>query len=382
MLDRRQSLLSATGPRELEQSTAELLGAQLHRALYRPDDDLHLVWWFAELAKDVLNLATRPAPENDPARQSAWRLLHGLIAIAPSDLFGEDVQQLVDSNVREAEPSWLTHVCRVQATGASWRMTDIFGTRMAVIAAYEYPGGIDPHVYLFDVDACGPLDVVGAGVFDTVDAAARSWQATVGPAASNSRLDRVTDPADLSFLPFSDDPTAPTGFESHNRMDNWFRTGRRIDELVATLRRRGTPIPPPVEPRDAPSVQSSIEHFTEWFAVRHDAPPAPNATAQLISVWLDGLFPGTRACVSPHRVTFLKVLIGTWPPGRAAAAAWDLLPEWARYLGERAGLSASALSAIAAAAQEATAESCGSAHLLQCLPLGFRDPLEDEGDRQ
>jgi hypothetical protein len=50
-----------------------------------------------------------------------------------------------------------------------------------------YPGGVDPSVYLLDIDACGDTVLAGVGIFDDLESAAaaasrgRSW--TTGSAA-------------------------------------------------------------------------------------------------------------------------------------------------------------------------------------------------------
>ncbi|MFB8007287.1 hypothetical protein [Nocardia sp. NPDC056000] len=262
ILRRRRTVLFAKRPRELEQATAALLGEQLHRVLNTHTAAPHFDSWFTELVTTVVACASDPAAHTDPDQQSTWWLLHGLLAIAPVDFLIDPVQDLLDATTGHCEPPWLPLTCRVQATGEVWRLSVIDGARTAFIAGYEYPGGTDRHVYLFDLSAkpderlepnaidwsgqyiAGPVELLRADAFDTVDAAARAWRDSVGPAAANSRPAPITDPADLAFLPCCCDPTAVLGTESRNRLDNWFRAARRIEELIITLRRRGTPLPP------------------------------------------------------------------------------------------------------------------------------------------
>ncbi|MFF2556932.1 hypothetical protein ACFVUS_38415 [Nocardia sp. NPDC058058] len=266
VLRQRRTLLFAKRPRELEQATAALLGEQLHRVCNTHTAAPHFDSWFTELVTTVVACASDPAAQTDPDQQSTWWLLHGLLAIAPVGFLIDPVQDLLDATTGHCEPPWLPLTCRVQATGDIQRLSITDGTRTGFIAGYEYPGGADRHVYLFDLAvtnpneglqqgisnftawpdqyAAEPAELLRADAFDTVEAATQAWRASVGPAATNSQPTALTDPSDLAFLPYCCDPTAVPGTESRNRLDNWFRAARRIEELIITLRRRGTPLPP------------------------------------------------------------------------------------------------------------------------------------------
>jgi hypothetical protein len=54
------------------------------------------------------------------------------------------------------------------------------GARIALIAGFSSPEGVDRSVFLFDIDACGFVEIVHAGVFDHVQKAATAWRALVG----------------------------------------------------------------------------------------------------------------------------------------------------------------------------------------------------------
>jgi hypothetical protein len=74
VLDSADVLGAAVTPRELEQATAELLGAELHRAMYEVGSGLWFDWWFEEL---VAATATRirEAEDSGNAWVAWWRLL-------------------------------------------------------------------------------------------------------------------------------------------------------------------------------------------------------------------------------------------------------------------------------------------------------------------
>src|SRR6266571_5756099 len=51
ILQEGAAVLTATGPRELEQTTAELTGAEVYWALNEAREGLWFEWWFQELAR-------------------------------------------------------------------------------------------------------------------------------------------------------------------------------------------------------------------------------------------------------------------------------------------------------------------------------------------
>jgi hypothetical protein len=65
-------------------------------------------------------------------------------------------------------------------------MRDVHGARFAVIAGFSYPDDTGRSVFLFDIDACGLVNLVRAGVFDDLEEAAANWRATVGKAADHA----------------------------------------------------------------------------------------------------------------------------------------------------------------------------------------------------
>jgi hypothetical protein len=56
-------------------------------------------------------------------------------------------------------------------TGGIWAMRDDYRTRFAVLAECGYHGGVDPHVFLLDIDACVAVTPVDAAVFGSLDQA-------------------------------------------------------------------------------------------------------------------------------------------------------------------------------------------------------------------
>jgi hypothetical protein len=118
-----------------------------------------------------------------------WWLLHGLASIGSYGFGGYAWEQAskaagsLPRDVRAADPAWLTLLPEIKANGDVRVMRDAYGTRFGVTAAMSYPGGIDPSVYLMDIDASELIGLAGADVLDDVDEAAAAWREQVGVSA-------------------------------------------------------------------------------------------------------------------------------------------------------------------------------------------------------
>jgi hypothetical protein len=241
--------MAARGPRELEQATAELLGAELHRVLTE------------EHHGDVVQLVVRgahggrsgsdPGGGSNGAWEPPWRLLHGLSSIG-SPALQSIVRRALDRATKEVrddaamrrQPDWLGQLARITATGEVWEMRDAYGTRIALIAGFSYPEGVDRSVFLLDIDACGIIEIVHAEVFDDVRQAATAWRALVGDTAQSARPERVETTERLLCLVHCDSgEDILRGTESRTVLHNWFRARRRIHDLAEALERRGMSLP-------------------------------------------------------------------------------------------------------------------------------------------
>ncbi|MFD1049337.1 hypothetical protein ACFQ1S_29265, partial [Kibdelosporangium lantanae] len=163
VIDQADVLLSASGPRELEQATAELLGGQLHRALMDEQAALRFMAWFTELVEAVVDHVNRPGVPH---------LLYGLASIGPRRQTLHHLNRVPTPE----QPDWLRLMPDVRATGRVVKTRDVYGSRLAFIAEYAYPGGVDPHVFLFDIDASFLTELAHAGVYDDETSAAAAWR--------------------------------------------------------------------------------------------------------------------------------------------------------------------------------------------------------------
>jgi hypothetical protein len=347
VLEQADDLVACPGPRELELATAELLGGELYQVLHGEDSTgLWFDWWFTELAEAA---ATRAGEEHTGkgAWQGPWWLLHGLTAIGSPALRAK--AQAALGRARKArragsaaavdDPDWLGGLHEVGATGELWSLHDAYGTRLAVVAGVDHTGG-DASAYLFDIDACGSIDLVGAGGFDDVEQAATAWRSAVGDTAAGASASPVETPDDLHCLVQWDSGEAGLkGDEPRAVLDNWFLARRRVHDIAAALRKRGMRLPEVRSLFTDLDTAPTEEAFIRWYGERHGTAPDGEAVAALAVEWLEGCLPGTEHAASPHRVRYQLTLINDWQPDHpVTTGALSLLPEWARWHGEQAGL--------------------------------------------
>ena len=345
VLDRSDAVLAARSPRELEEATAGLLGTELHRAINEERRGLRFDRWFEHLVEAAV-ARIRVEAGRDGAWQAPWWLLHGLTSVGPPVLaaaaqtaLGRARKELAKDAYR-SQPEWLRLLPRISATGEVWQMRDVYGTRFAVIAGFTYPDGTDRSVFLFDIDACGLVDLVGAGVFDDVEQAAVVWRATVGDAADHAHPAPIVTGDQLSCLIHCrTGEDMVQGTEPRAVMDNWFRARRRTHDLVQALRKRGMSLPEARNLFRDVDTEPTAEAFTAWYRAAHGTEPDPEVVDALAAEWLEGALPGTQHAASPHRAQYLLTLIDDWIPDHpVTVGAKALLPEWVRWNGEQAGL--------------------------------------------
>ena len=250
VLDQASVVMTAQGPRELEQATAELLGAELHRAIQDEHRGLWFDWFFEELAEAAADRILDEAARQDDSWQAKQRFLYGLTSIGSPGLRSlaekalARVRKGLPADAQARQPEWLRLLPKITATGEVWEMHDVYGTRFGVIAGFRYPGDTDPSVFLFDIDACEFVRLVSAGVFDDMEQAAAAWREFAGEAAANAQPSRVETADRLYCLAHLElDEGLLDGSEPRAVLDNWFRANRRHIDLADALHRRGMPLP-------------------------------------------------------------------------------------------------------------------------------------------
>jgi hypothetical protein len=228
---------------------------------------------------------------------------------------------------------------------------------------------VDPSVFLFDIDACGLVDLASAGSFDDVAQAAAAWRGMVGDTADGAHPTPVQTADQLECLVHWDEGELMLrGTESDTALDNWFRARRRVHDVADALRARGMPLPEHRSLYHDRDITPTVEAFTAWYDARHGTKPDPDAVEALAEEWLDGCLPGTEHAVSPHRVRFqLELMTDDWiDDDPITVAAKPLLPEWVRWRGEQAGLPGNLIQRVVDVAAGRTETTVSAHSMLHC----------------
>ena len=278
-------LLRADGPRALEQTTAELTGAELRNPEVQ---GLRFDLWAHDLIDSARNRVLSDVAWNNGTWQGPWWLLHGLASIGSYGLGGHAAQQAAEAAkslpraVLAQQPDWLALMPDIEATGDVHVLRDVHGTRFGVIAGFAYPGGVDPSVYLLGFDASEYLSLAAAGVFDDADSAVAAWRDQVDD--STPGAEPVT-PEVLAWLSHAEhSETLIDEREQEAVLDDYFRGPRRPGWSASC--KSSTPAAPSPSPsaRRRPHYQPALKPQARFRQPRsrrrppHPGPPAGQAS--------------------------------------------------------------------------------------------------------
>jgi hypothetical protein len=329
-LEASADLLNAGGPRQLEQVTAELLAAELSDPLmYGRRSDL-LRHDLAEVAR---NRVLSDIAWNNDTWRGPWWLLHGIASISPSDV--GVAAQATTAQVPQEQADWLGLLPGISAMGEVYEMRDRWGLRLGVIAEFAYPGGVDWHVYLLDIDVSWDEKVRGAGVFDDFAGAETAWRASLPAGEAGGELGPITDEtlACLYALAHLEELMS-----RDELLTEHYRAERRLVDILAKSGSR--PFTLPFEPE--------AEEFTAWYSARHGYEPEDDLAGPLADMWTQGVLPGTAHLVSPQRAIDFCDSFLTWIEAEEQDVR-KVLPEWIRWVGEQAGAGPDVIEESAAA---------------------------------
>lgn len=326
-------LLNAAGPRELEQATAELLGAELASPMMDGARTDMFSRDLVEIAYD--RVRSNSITKNDEWR-GAWWLLHGLASIGSLGNGGYAAQKIAAVRAPAGEPPWLGLVPLISATGKVHELHDTWGLRFGVIAEFAYPGGADPHVYLLDVDAHWDIRILRAGVFDDVPAAEAAWRAALPPGEAPGQLGPITKTS-LGCL-YQAASTEELMSRDEPLLTEHYRAERRINDILTKLGSR----------RVAPAFEPDPEAFAAWYQARHGYDPEDDLAGLLAEEWSLGTVPATAHLLSPRRAagfrdSFLESFYADEEDVR------KVIPEWIRWAGEKTGAAKETVEASVAA---------------------------------
>jgi hypothetical protein len=380
ILCQEDAVMAASGPRELEQAVSELTGAEVYWALNEAKRGLWFEWWFDVLVRAAADRVKAETAGGGGGWQAPWRLLHGLAAIGSPALRSAAMQGVQDAGralTRQqsvAAPDWLGLCPDGSVTGGIWAMRDDYRTRFAVLAECGYPGGVDPHVFLLDIDACVAVTPADAAVFDSLDQAVAAWRDSKGDPARSARPEPVTDYSQLGFLVHCDASPdgAFRGDESRAYANSLFRVNRRIHDIAGAMAGRGHRWPDESgshRDHDA-TAEVMAKAFGDWYERRHGRELSDEAVRWLAGDWVTGTLPGYENAVSPHRVrALLAYMDDDWLPEEpVTAAAYELLPEWVRWNGEQVGVPEPLIERSVAVAQRRQPD------ISDCPSFRFRPP--------
>ncbi|MET0233054.1 MAG: hypothetical protein ABW224_00295 [Kibdelosporangium sp.] len=331
VLGKADVLLTASTPREVEQATTTLLGGEMHRAVHHERAGLYLSEWFKDVAAAAVAVDS----------ETTARLLYGMTMLAPHHL--KFYAETALHHVRPRLPDWLQDAEQVEATGDVWVMHDVYPSRIALIASYQYPGEVLPAAFLFDLEADTiPVTVVEPDLFGSVDQAVAAWRASVGATATGAEPVLVDSSETLQPLAqLKTDKDSVVGDETRTTMDNWFRTSRRIQDLEEAMTNRGeTLFPAVMRLYHDMEIDPVVAGFTAWYRELHGTEPAEGSVMALATDWTEGVLPEFWHSVSPKRVQAqLAMFADDWiPDDPLTGPAIALLPDWVRWHGEQAGL--------------------------------------------
>jgi hypothetical protein len=250
---------------------------------------------------------------------------------------------------------------------------DAYGSRflLAVPFAGEGGPGNAGHWYAWDIDACWLVTVMGAGVFESAEAAVAAvaeWRDAVGVTATGAELSRCRSGL-AAWLLGPAVRTGPLGEmfqgdEHRELIREHFRSQRRGQLVVDLLPDDGEPADPVITP------ETDTAQFIDWHTGRHSDVPKPGkfrrAAAETAEFLLEAWGPNEHpveesvyAC-SPHRIEMLGRLVrGDFLPEEGNAVL-RMLPDWVQWCVDRAGLpgelAAPALHAAGAEAANLIAE--------------------------
>jgi hypothetical protein len=100
---------------------AELVGAEMHRALNEDRSGLSFEWLVHELIDGAVFRITEDPGPSDPAWAASWRLLQGLSSIIPPGLLSilletqAQIRKALPSGTVAGQPDWLPLLPKIAA---------------------------------------------------------------------------------------------------------------------------------------------------------------------------------------------------------------------------------------------------------------------------
>ena len=345
---------------DVETQACQLVGDEFYERLNSALTGLHPSQWLCTLAERTGAALRASVAAGAGDWPQLWALLCGLALTAPPGDTESETAKLTRATFPDIQDPYVTALdeagqaakllaerglspgtrlpadgCR--AAGNPLIARDAYGSRFLLVAPFVYDDQPTDHWYAWDIDSCWLLMAVGAGVFESAEAALAEWQHAVGPAAGTALSPGALEMAARLLAPCL--RTGPMsdileGSEPRELIREYYRLRRRARLLVGSAAVTAADTAP----------AAPAETFLSWYAARHDDVPQDLAdVADLILYeWGPGTHPEEhpRYACSPHRIEMAARLIrdGYYPDH--ANAALRLLPEWTEWCIEQTGLAA------------------------------------------
>ncbi len=333
-----------------------------------------------EKAGDAMaaDLANEGSDGNDWPKLWAFRC--GLADDEDAEELAAEAAEFSDRGITPVPIPWY------QPTNGSGTLVarDAYGARFLLTAAFSDPArpAVADHWYAWDLDWCSAGMVVGAGVYDTAEAALAHWRTGVGPAAATAGLapcppelgarllDVALDGVLQSVSVFGDEPA-----EFFREFPRLFRRAAALAHFIDRLLPRQRP------GATAEDREAALEAFLGWHAGNAwnspgDRDAAEEALETILAEWGPDAPPDEDAfyACSAHRIeTSTSILRDTYEPDEVNRAL-ALLPHWVQWCARRSGLDGQfadrALEVARAEAAVPASENQGIAH----RDIRFRQP--------
>jgi hypothetical protein len=329
VLDDAAALLGCTGPRQLEQATAELIGAELADRIQRHAGGHEPFSWMDGLIA---------AAAGRWAEGGTWYLLHGLAAICAERHRGVIIEVLAAQSGPVDAPDWLRVTPSLAVPATARLLVDGYGCRYGLLLDVIRPGE-RPRTYLIDVDPCSAaVSVPLAGMYPDQDAAVTAWRVQVGPSAAVSRPRPAPPELLAQLLPGDGGPfgVPMIGHETPRQLAEFYRIRRLTEALTEAMAKVGTSLPErrprPTQVKQAKRSSALATAYLHWCAEQDLPRPDREPVEWLAEDWCQHHPDPTALGASPHRISaFLSYFLGFYADSPERAAAVDVLPTWIRY---------------------------------------------------
>jgi len=252
---------------------------------------------------------------------------------------------------------------------------DVYGDRILLAAPFSDPARPSDadHWYAWDLDWCAIGLVVGAGAYDSADAALTEWRDAVGPAAGGAAFGPCPPRTGLRLLQQAQHGSMQSDSVIGDEPGEFFREAPRLTRRAAALAAALGKRLPREQPGEAEAREASVQGFLDQHTGHAwNSPGDRDSDEDLLDLILEAWGPEVPpdeaaffAC-SPHRIescaSFLREAYEPEPVNEAMA----LFPDWVQWCARQTGLDG-----------EFTERALAAARAEAATPAGARPPKRE-----